>query len=356
MAKKITLTSGSILNGNPITFTIIPQLITGKDADGNVVYPSFHRVIIEVKCGLSTGSYETIKMSAPVEQEIDGAEVSLDVSSALRTLRDSYEYTPYATTYPYVSFNIKVYDEYMLNGAVKTNQGILYYPSETSYLRTLFGAFSDMERYISGGGQGAVMALSRKPTFTPHMVVVGDMFAYTPSYSTNQIIASSGELSSPTSKIEKITKEGLQTIGGQSLYALPSTEADKRMSFRFINSFGVLESISVPKAYSKKLTVVSNVYTVARVETFNKFSRSAVKKNNNRESWLFVTDPLNKDWLSWYLHEFLMSEHIWIEVNGTLIPCTITPEEEITFMDNTNINMYSVSFTAQLDINGSPYL
>lgn len=356
MAKKINLTSGSILNGSPITFSITPQLITGKDANGAVVYPSFHRIIVEVKCGLSTGSYETIKMSAPIEQEIEGLDVSLDISSALRTLRDSYEYTPYATTYPYVSFNVKAYDEYMLNGEVRTNQGILYYPSETTYLRTLFGAFSDFERYISGAGQGSVMALSRKPTSSPHAIVVGDTFAYTPPYDTYQTIANSGALVSPTSKIVKITQEGLQTIGGQSLYALPAEEAENRMNFRFINSFGVLESISVPKAYSKKLAITTSSYTVARQETFNKFSRAATKKQNNRESWLFITDPLNEDWLSWYLHEFLMSEHIWIEIKGTWIPCTITPEEETTMYEKTNANFYSVSFTAQLDINGSPYL
>lgn len=356
MAKKIILTSGSILNGSPITFSVMPQLVTGKDADGKVIYPSFHRVIIEVKCGLSTGSYETIKMSAPVEQEIEGLDVSLDVSSALRTLRDSYEYTPYATTYPYVSFNVKAYDEYMLNGEVKTNQGVQFYPSETTYLRTLFGSFTDAERYISGAGKGSVTSLSRKPVSSPHAIAVGETFAYTPPYSTYQTIDSSGTLESPTSKIINITQEGVQVVGGQNLYALPASEAKNRTGFRFINSFGVLESISVPKAYSKKLSVSTLVYTVERQETFNKFSRVASKKQNDKESWLFQTDPLTEDWLSWYLHEFLMSEHIWIEVKGTWLPCTITPEDDITMMDKTNVNMFSVSFTVQLDINGSPIL
>ena len=53
MAQKVTLTSGSILAGNPITFRIQPNALSNT--------PSFHRVIIEVKCGMSGGNFETIK-------------------------------------------------------------------------------------------------------------------------------------------------------------------------------------------------------------------------------------------------------------------------------------------------------
>lgn len=354
MAKKINLTSGSILNGNPITFTIVPQVITEKDADGNVVYPSFHRIIVEVKCGLSTGSYEIIKMSAPIEQEKDGTEIRLDISSALRTLRDSLEYTPYATPYPYVSFNVKAYDEYMLNGEVKTGQGVQYYPSEITYLRTIFGAFPDVYRLASSGSK-AVRVLTRRPS-TPHLACVGEHFAYTPSYEEDQTLAGSENLTQPTSQVVVIEKEGFQDIGGRKLFAMPASEAIHRCIFRFINSFGVLESISVPMAYSEKFTNSSTAYILARQETFNSFSRAAVKKQSDYESWLFTTDPLDKAWLRWYLHEFLMSEHVWIDVNGNWIPCTLTSEEEITMTDRTNTNMYSVSFTAKLDIYGSPIL
>ena len=150
MAQKITLTSGSVLNGNPITFTIQPNVITGTDDDGNIVYPSFHRVILEITCGMSGGDFETIKMSSPVETESNTAEVKVDVSSALRTFRDSYEYTVLPTTYPIVKFTVKAYDEYMLSGEVKQT-GTVYFPSETISLCTLFGAFSDLDRLTSNG-------------------------------------------------------------------------------------------------------------------------------------------------------------------------------------------------------------
>lgn len=352
MARTINLTSGSIFNGNPITFRIQPNVINGT--------PSFHRVILEVNCGMSGGNYETIKMSAPVEEEKNTSEVNIDISSALRTFRDSYEYSAEPATYPLVKFYLKVYDEYMLDGEVKT-MGEIVYPAKTQdsdeqpVYCTIFGGYSDLDRLLSNGSKDTT-TLSRKPTDAPHLAFVGEQIAYTPPYTTAQSLLASANLEPPASKVETVTKEGAQTIGGQNIYALPATEADTRQVFRFINSFGVLESISVPRVYSKKLAITSSSFVVSRQETFSSFSRAAIKKQNNQESWLFQTDPLTEAWLHWYLHEFLMSEHIWIDINGHFIPCTITPEEETTFLSRTEQNAYTVSFTAKLDINGSPML
>lgn len=349
MAKKINLTSGSIFAGNPITFTIQPETLDS---------PSFHRVIIEVNFD-NGGSYETVKLTVPVTTE--GNNVALDVSSALRIPLDNFPYTATTKTFPLVRWYIKAYDEYMnKNGEVHTGVGEVYYPQKPvagtdTDLRCIAGAMSDMERILSNPSP-AVKDFSRKPTSIPEVTVVGESFSYPVSYVASQILASSTALTAPTSSEQEITKGGSQTIGGHALYALPSSEAETRSTFRFINARGCLESINIPKAYSKKLSVETTPYTIAVQETFNTFSRSAIKKQNNRESWLYQSDPLDTAWLYWYLHEFLMSEHVWLKVKDTWLSCTITQEDEITISDNTTQNMYSVSFTAKLDINGSPYL
>lgn len=349
MAQKINLTSGSVFAGNPITLTITPSVATK---------PSFHRVIVEVNFDNGTGSYETNKLTIPVTTE--GRDVSLDISSAIRIPLDSYAYAATPSTYPVVSWYVKAYDEYMdRNGKVHTNAGEVYYPADGSKnagstdLRCIAGAFSDMERLKSGATK-AVTVLSCKPTATHEIAVVGESFVYPVSYSAGQNLASSSSLTAPASREQAITKESAQSIQGHPIYALPSTEADNRTTFRFINRFGCLESISVPKSYSQKLNVETTQYTKSIQETFNQFSRSAIKKQNDRESWLYQSDPLTEEWLQWYLHEFLMSEHVWMKVKGTWLPCTIAMEDEITIKDNTTQNMYSVSFTATLDINGNP--
>ena len=343
MAQKITLTSGSILAGNPITFRIKPKILTNT--------PSFHRVIIEVKCGMSGGNFETIKLTAPVA--IEGNDVELDVSSAIRVPLDSYEYSSDAVTYPLCKWQIRVYDEYMDSGGeVHTQQEELYFPDKNSYYCCIAGAFSDYDRLTSNGSKD-VVKLSRKPTSSPQLTCVGETFAYTPAYATPQSLTSSGTLERPASKIATIEDEGTQTIDDNSLFVLPATERRYRQTFRFINSFGVLESVNVPRVYRKKFAAEFTPYVVSKQETFNSFSRSTVKKINNQESWEFQTDPLDEAWLAWYLHEFLMSEHTWININGKFLPCIITAEDEITFQDETKQEMHSVSFTAKLDFCGS---
>ena len=349
MAQKITLTSGSVFAGNPITLAIQPNTLTSK--------PSFHRVIVEVYFDDGTGSYETNKLTIPVTTE--KREVSLDISSALRISLDSYKYTATPSTYPVVSWYIKAFDEYMdNNGEVHTNVGEVYYPQKpvsggSTNLRCIAGAFSDIERLKSGVTK-AVTLLSCKPTATHEIAVVGESFVYPVSYSVGQNLATSSSLTAPASREQAITKEGAQSIQGHPIYALSSSEAEDRTTFRFINRFGCLESISVPKSYSQKMSVESTQYTKSIQETFNQFSRAAIKKQNDRESWLYQSDPLTMAWQQWYLHEFLMSEHVWLKANDAWLPCTINLEDEITIKDDTNRNMYSVSFTATLDINGNP--
>lgn len=354
MAQKINLTSGSVFAGNPITFTITPSVATK---------PSFHRVIVEVHFDDGTGSYEINKLTIPVttEEPTEGRDVSLDISSALRITLDSYKYTATPSTYPVVSWYIKAYDEYMdNNGEAHTGVGEVYYPADGSKnggstnLRCIAGAFSDIERLKSGVTK-AVTLLSCKPTDTHEIAVVGESFVYPVSYSAGQNLATSSSLTAPVSREQEITKEGAQSIHGHPIYALPSSEAEDRTTFRFINRFGCLESISVPKSYSQKMSVESTQYTKAIQETFNEFSRSAIHKQNDRESWLYQSDPLTKAWQQWYLHELLMSGHVWLKANDAWLPCIINLEDEITIKDETNKNMYSVSFTATLGINGDPF-
>ena len=85
MASNLKLQSGSVFNGNPIVFMV--RHVTPEGS------PSFHRMIFEVKCGMSGGGYETIRLTEPVLAE-DGTEVTVDISSALRTFRNSYVYSP----------------------------------------------------------------------------------------------------------------------------------------------------------------------------------------------------------------------------------------------------------------------
>ena len=343
MAAALVIIEGTVFNGNPITFSVLPYKIT----EGT---PSFHRMVFDVKCGISGGNYETIRLTEPVLAE-DGTEVMVDISSALRSFRDSYKYSPEPGVMPVVKFNVSAYDEYMINGNPGQTEPISYLPGY-NVKQTLFGGFSDYDRLTATKGTMPVHRMSRKPTTAPQLACVGETMIYVDPYSPAVDLFTS-EWDAPEAKAFTITKEGQQTVGDISVFALPQSESIRRTEFRFINSFGVLESISVPRVYSKKLGITATNYTVTRRETLRSFSREAVRKQNNQESWDFQTDPLDEAWLAWYLHEFLMSEHTWINIKGKFLPCIITSEDEITFQDETKQEMHSVSFTAKLDFRGS---
>ena len=342
MAAYLKLVDGSIFNGNPITFAVTPLKIEGT--------PAFHRMVFEVKCGISGGSYETIRLTESVLTE-DGKVVTVDISSALRSFRDSYEYSPEPGIMPVVKFNVSAYDEYMIDGEPRKSEPVSYLAGE-EVKQTIFGGYSDYDRLTAANDTMPVSRLTRKPTTAPQLACVGETIIYVAPYNP-AIDLFSSEWDAPEAKAFAIAKEGQQTIGDSSVFAMPQSEASRRTEFRFINSFGVLESISVPKVYSKKLGITATNYTVTRRETLRSLSREAVRKQNNQESWDFQTDPLDEAWLAWYLHEFLMSEHTWINIKGKFLPCTIIADEEITFYDDTKQEMHSVSFTTKLDFRGS---
>ena len=341
MAANLKLVDGSIFNGNPITFAVTPLKIEGT--------PAFHRMVFEVKCGVSGGNYETIRLTEPVLTE-NGKAVKVDISSALRTFRDSYEYSPEPGVMPVVKFNVSAYDEYMVDGNPGQTEPISYLPGN-EVKQTIFGGFSDYARLTAATEAMPVSRMTRKPT-APQLACVGETIIYVDPYSP-AVDFLTPTWNAPEAKAFTITKEGQQAIGDINIYAMPQTEAERRTEFRFINSFGVLESVSVPRVYSKKLGITINNYAVTQKETLRVFSRAATRKSGNQEEWNFQTDPLDEEWLAWYLHEFLMSEHTWININGKFLPCIITAEEEITFHDDTKQEMHSVSFTAKLDFCGS---
>lgn len=344
MAANLELVSGTIFNGNPITFSVTPMTLSGS--------PSFHRMVFDVKCGMSGGNYETIRMTEPILTE-NGKAVQIDISSALRSFRDSYEYSPTPGVMPVVKFNVSAYDEYMTDGEPHKSESESYLAGD-EVKQTIFGGFSDYDRLIVEQDM-KVSRLTRKPNTTPQLVCVGEQLVYAEAYNP-AVSLTTATWAAPEAKAFNITIEGAQTVGGQQFFALPASEAERRTEFRFINSFGVLESISIPKSYAQEVNIQVTNYTVSRKETLHSFSRSAVRKQGNQEGWKYATDPLDENWLAWYLHEFLMSEHVWLKINGKFLPCIIENEDTIKLSDDTTTDMYSVSFTARLSFCGSTKL
>lgn len=471
MASSILLISGSPLIGCPIVYSVQPAAYDGDR--------TFHRIIVRIHAKLETDSdYTTFDFSTPVETKPSGASYStqpsqFDISSALRAVADKYEYTPEPPErYPYIKFRIEAWDEWMVNGNVSTNQGVVNWPSAPAtisgttydfYGYAFMGAFNDMERMKAGVDQSGVeylnaTYLSRKPNTSPEVVFKNSQFIYpaafnrgievdhmsdgvtsefvsgAPTFERNVGIAYrydnvSGQTTTiadnnavvllPYSDIEtdnayKVCKVnppseqnpaysirweshkanledvylnqqdghiyvatstgwldagldgpksvsyipsavGAKTVGSHDIYVI--NHPDNGYELRFINGMGVMESVHVTAFAKKESNIHTEKYVIARQETLKKFSRALTVKTEDYDTWTLSTGPLDEDWVSWYVHEFLMSQVMWIGIvrnsTTTWIPCHVLPEETITLRDAEKASIMSVQFKIQLDINGS---
>ena len=356
MARDLNLVGGSPLIGSPLVYRVTAAVLTGE--------LSFHKVKIEVTAGLGLASDDfdnnkentvTLTFSSPVNS---GETIYVDISSALRAAADNYVYSVNPpSSYPYIVFSLKAWDEYMQNGQETQKTTAI----TNSGGKAILGAFSDLERMQSGGNK-LVQQLSRKPTAAMdayrEMVYVGEDVVVPIPFSTGMSI---GDISSgPTSKVVSVPaysseNNGYWSTEGRDFVILPDSFKPKdRYSFRFINSLGVMESYAVNSLVSQQMNLKADKYDISIQETFGKFSRGTYRKQSDYEKLKLSSSPLDKYWLSWFLHEFLMAEVAWIDIDGIWIPCHFVAEDTVTGIDRTKSDMISVEFTVELDINGSP--
>lgn len=381
MAQGITLISGSPLIGSPIVYRVVPAPYSQNR--------TFHRIIVRVYAALETDADTTFDFSTPVEtKSVNGGFATVpslfDISSALQAVADKYAYaaTP-PELYPYIKFRVEAWDEWMVDGNISTNQGVVKWPTNTNNSYTFFayafmGAWTDLERMKASVNQGVeylnTSVMSRKPTSSPEVVFASNEFIYPAEF--NRSILDTDHMSddatpvfvsgAPTDGPKSLSYiplgEGAITIGGHTLYAINRPTGNGYL-LRFINGMGCMESLHVTSLVKREANITTAKHAVARQETLKKFSRSVVRKSNDRETWALTSGPLDEQWASWYVHEFLMAEQIWIGLNSSLLtlnssllwlPCHVVPEETTVLEDREKTQPMEVLFRLEMDINGSP--
>lgn len=344
MATILSNIDGSPLMNSPIMAHIKADVLASTD-DNPI---SFHRVVYVVTADLQGGSNIELQDSTPAES---GETIDVDISSALRTAADAYEFTPDppSSGYPYVSFSLKAWDEWMQNGEVHDTK---INAATHKGGRALMGGYSDLERLLSGGSKMAGK-FTRKPSTMAEVVCDGETYIRPQEMSGITIgNVTHGPISATYSiKIDKDNPQGLRTVGGVSLYVIPMRP--DRYQFRFINGLGCMESIGVFSLRQTSVDVTSNEYAVSRQETFGKFTRNILEKQNDIETWKMSSGPVDERWQSWFLHEFLMAKHAWINIGGHWIPCNIKPDDNVSGMNRQDASLLEVQFSVKLDISGS---
>ena len=263
----------------------------------------------------------------------------------------TYQYEATApVNYPYISFTLKAWDEYMQNGAVHEKVGVV---TDTGG-RALLGGYSDLDRLLSSASRDALY-FTRKPTSHPELLCDGDTYILPNDMSATIANITAGPRSLPYPVvIDKDHPAGLRTLGGRSVYVMPAQR--DRYQFRFINRFGVMESFAAMALRETTVAITKNNYLLANRETFNSFSRRLIKKQNDVETWKMSTGPLDDSWQQWVMHDFLMTEHAWILVSGNWLPCVVSPDDSVSALNRHAHDVMDVQFSVIFDLNGSPSL
>ena len=345
MAQSISIDSGSVLIGSPIEVSVQAESVGSK--------ATFHRVKLIVSAALSTeGEYEDFELSSPVT---DGETVHFDISDVLRTVAGRYTFAPVTQTtdYPYLAYQLKAWDEYMVDGVLTDKVGERNYGS-TMY--ALMGAFTDAERYLSSGTK-IVSTFTRKPSFgevcSQNEKVVYPMALGSPISITTKLE------SGPRVYVKSLTGEsGSVEVGDRIIYV--DAKAKNRIEFQFVNGLGVVESISAESSESVESSGTTEFVTKTAPGSFKGVSRLAVQKSGRKTKYKLSTGAITQEWAEWWLNEFFgsdnfrrtLAESCWMKIGGSWIPCAPVIEDDTTVFDRTNNGMVKIDFTVHLVLDG----
>lgn len=342
MAKSISISSGSVLIGNPIVVRVVPESLS--------IAPAFHRVKLIVSAYLvyketSGGPVETFELSAPMDESGDGQ--VFDVSDALRTVARGFVHTfvTEETTYPSIAFTLSAYDEYMVNGILQEKVNEVNYEG---VLYALMGAFSGLDRYVAGDTK-AVTSFTRKPS-KGEVCSAGDLYVY-PSLQSYNIVLGSNV---PDPAVLTKTLEKTETLNSVKVYVDENSE--NRIQFQFVNSFGVVESASAECLESKTSEGSSERHVVTGTPSFGNPVRLMGINSERNSSLKCSSGFVNEEWAKWWHDEFLGSDDFrrglaqshWICLNGIWQPCICVLDDETTAYDRTKNNMLHIDFSVHL--------
>ena len=334
-----TIQTGSIQQSRFIGSPIMVPVQAASPA-GNV---TFHQVRLQVTVDDGNGVITTGAAEFEFAQPVANGEVAwFDISSAFIAFADTHLPKPDVLEYPHFSAVLNACDDYLADGV--SYDGVSPSGAVTVAGKYL-GALTDRER---GAGISNVWTeperYSRKPSSSPEIVFVGKTILRPVA------LMDDSTPQAPDADAIEIVAGGADPT--YNCYAVPMPA--RGYEIRFINSLGVHENIFVSRLGRREVDINTEKYIIARQESLTVFSRGTAVKENDCEAWRFSSGALDEAWASWYIHELLMAENVWISVNGMWIPCRVMPEETTVLEDRDGAQPMEVQFRLEMDINGSP--
>lgn len=198
------------------------------------------------------------------------------------------------------------------------------------------GGLSEMERVLGcSSQQEAINKYAADLTTKPNTTEVRNM---------GDKIIHSEYADYKVSTVQYILSEtGLQTYNGRKYYV---EDNPARKELMFINSLGVLESISVLARESlqydgerESTATISTPSYVPNRRVYNSLSKG-------RGQWKFSSGYMEREWLKWFTTDFLKSESIWLKTEqGVFIPVMMNVDDESVIYDKKAQTPQAINFT-----------
>ena len=306
----------------------------GVNSDGT---PSlFRQVLLEVTTyydSVLTGSDAKIGVHTfPVPVDHGATEVVCDISSAIRSSLARYQHpadgvVPGNTiVYPNCSFKLKAWEREMINGEVEDAASTSYPNSEDAYLHAGLGGMSQYERWKNPNVNSDIK-FSTKPS--------GEIYGRDQIYCTS--LLQGGRVETTVSAVES----GV-------------VDTRNRVTFLFVNSRGVFETISVLPYESLSYEIVSSRKSLSQLPSYQPKPNATTHKQGGVAVWQMSSGFVSRDWTDWYASEFLMAKRYWIHFDGAWLPVTVEPlSDQVVVYDREDPSLIHVPFQVRAAVSGS---
>lgn len=297
----------------------------------------FRQVMLEVTTyydSVLTGSNAKIGVRPfPIPVELGETEVICDISSAIRASLARYQYptdsvVPGKTiTYPNCSFKLKAWEREMIDGEVVDRAFTLYPDNNGVYLHAGLGGLSQYERWRNPD-VNATIRFSTKPS--------GEIYGRDQMYCSSAL-QEDGKVKTTVSAVES----GV-------------VDTRNRVTFLFVNSRGVFETISVLPYESLSYEVISSRKSLSQLPSYAPKPIATTHKQGGGAVWQMSSGYVSREWADWYASEFLMARQYWMWHDNKWLPVVVEPDSDTVMVaDRNDPSLMAVNFTVRSAVSGS---
>lgn len=278
--------------------------------------------------------------------------ISVDISTALRASMNEY----YPTTgevvgdgktysYPMATFSVTAWERSLYDGMVWEENY-----SAPRLGKAYYGGFSEYERYTTKHPAeifpeaSSAVYITRKPE-DGEVIETGMWRMY--SWFSDE------EFRSYSRKLTTSNEGTKESDAGGVFWHEPNTGT--RVQFAFVNSLGVIETITAQTKESHAYQISSERKSLTSSPAYKPNPGITTHKTGGRGVFSMSSGPVSRAWADWWTTEFLMAKHYWMLMeDGSWLPVTVQPSSDETLIYNkAEQSLLHVDFDVQASLGGS---